>query len=106
MFRQSYVGEFAAYVLRSKEGWPEDEAGWDLLGLGLEPNHWEPLRSDEGFYYWALFWLPETYDEGYAGAFFVESDDMEYDEASTSDYAPVRCVKTEEGVNYYMMDPR
>ncbi len=102
MYRPSYDEEFAAYVLRSKEGWPEGEAGWDLLGLGLEPNRKESLRSADAYEYWGQFWTPEAYGEGAAGVIYVGTDYIEDDDASTSEYSSVRCVKTEEGVDYSM----
>ncbi len=100
MYRPPYDEEFAAYVLRSKEGWPE--AGWDLLGLGLEPNHKESLRSTDAYLYLGQFWTPEAYGEGAAGVIYVGTDYIEDDDASTSEYSSVRCVKTEEGVDYSM----
>ena len=100
MSRPPYDEEFAAYVLRSKEGWPE--AGWDLLGLGLEPNHKESLRSTDAYLYLGQFWTPEAYGEGVAGVIYVGTDYIEDDDASTSEYSSVRCVKTEEGVDYSM----
>ncbi len=104
MSRPPYDEEFAAYVLRSKEGWPE--AGWDLLGLGLEPNHKESLRSTDAYLYLGQFWTPEAYGEGAAGVIYVGTDYIEDDDASTSEYSSVRCVKTEEGVDYSMLGLR
>lgn len=100
MYRPPYDEEFAAYVLRSKEGWPE--AGWDLLGLGLEPNHKESLRSTDAYLYLGQFWTPEAYGEGAAGVIYVGTDYIEDDDASTSEYSSVRCVRTEDGVDYTM----
>ena len=100
MFAPPYDEVFAANVLFSQEGWPEGNAGWNLVGFDLKPTY----GVADG--YWAYFWTSDSYGDDaaaiYAGTdmYFNYIDDAE--ELSKQESAPVRCVRTEDGVDYTM----
>ncbi len=101
MFAPPYDEIFAANVLFSQEGWPEGNAGWNLVGFDLKPTYGEA----DG--YWGYFWTSDSYGDdagaayaGTEGTYFNYID--EADELSKQESAPVRCVRTEDGVDYTM----
>ena len=100
MFAPPYDEVFAANVLFSQEGWPEGNAGWNLVGFDLKPTY----GVADG--YWGYFWTSDSYGDDaaaiYAGTdmYFNYIDDAE--ELSKQESAPVRCVRTEDGVDYTM----
>lgn len=101
MFAPPYDEVFAANVLFSQEGWPEGNAGWNLVGFDLKPTY----GVADG--YWGYFWTSDSYGDdaaaiyaGTEGMYFNYIDDAE--ELSKQESAPVRCVRTEDGVDYTM----
>jgi uncharacterized protein (TIGR02145 family) len=101
MFAPPYDEVFAANVLFSQEGWPEGNAGWNLVGFDLKPTYGEA----DG--YWGYFWTSDSYGDdagaayaGTEGTYFNYIDEAR--ELSKQEIAPVRCVRTEDGVDYTM----
>ena len=100
-FAPPYDEVFAANVLFSQEGWPEGNAGWNLVGFDLKPTYGEA----DG--YWGYFWTSDSYGDdagaayaGTEGTYFNYIDEAR--ELSKQESAPVRCVRTEDGVDYTM----
>lgn len=101
MFAPPYDEIFAANVLFSQEGWPEGNAGWNLVGFDLKPTYGEA----DG--YWGYFWTSDSYGDD-AAAIYAGTEGMYFnyigyaEELSKQESAPVRCVRTEDGVDYTM----
>ena len=101
MFAPPYDEVFAANVLFSQEGWPEANAGWNLVGFDLKPTY----GVADG--YWGYFWTSDSYGDD-AAAIYAGTEGMYFnyigyaEELSKQESAPVRCVRTEDGVDYTM----
>lgn len=101
MFAPPYDEVFAANVLFSQEGWPEGNAGWNLVGFDLKPTY----GVADG--YWGYFWTSDSYGDD-AAAIYAGTEGMYFnyigdeEELSKQESAPVRCVRTEDGVDYTM----
>ena len=101
MFAPPYDEVFAANVLFSQEGWPEGNAGWNLVGFDLKPTY----GVADG--YWGYFWTSDSYGDDAAAIYAgIEGMYINYigdeEELSKQESAPVRCVRTEDGVDYTM----